>query len=368
MDFGTFHLGHPIYLDNWDRKQGMASFQAIELDPQNPKFKKNRRLVVTHSVLLQLEVSSQFPGIGHLVSWATLQALSNIKRSKADPSKLTFQWKQMGSSPPFSQLFQVTDADSCIDLISRNMNRMGAIVKRQNPMPNLKEEEVTSKSLRRTKIDEILQSIAVYESNLETNLNIDMINSLMSLYQQAIEYYSALNDDRFQDFIMRLHKMLRNEIIQTVLQSQHEVSAKPKATESHEEEVKVEAKKEDIKVEEVKVEVKREGIRVEEVNLEPKKEEIKVQDDKQEEKEPEILEVPNSENAIEEVKVEPVEVPKPPAPAEEEKLEEAKEEIPEEPKEEEKSQEVNSSEGIENSVESAPLEGEGSENKSEDAN
>lgn len=347
MDFGTFHLGHPMYLDTWDRKQGMSSFQAIELDPQNPKFKKNRRLVVTHSVLLQLEVSSQFPGIGHLVSWATLQALSNIKRSKSDPSKLTFQWKQMGSSPPFSQLFQVTDADSCIDLISRNMNRMGAIVKRQNPLPNLKEEEVTSKSLRRTKIDEILQSIAVYESNLETNLNIDMINSLMSLYQQAIEYYSALNDDRFQDFIMRLHKMLRNEVIQTVLQSQHEVSAKPKAIESHEEE----AKREEIKIEEVNVEPKNEEIKVE-----AKREEIKVEDAK--------VEVPNSEIATEKVKLEPVEISNPPAPSEEEKLEEVKEEIPEESKEEEKSPEANSSEAIENSAESGPVE----ENKSEDAN
>lgn len=353
-----------MYLDTWDRKQGMASFQSIELDPQNPKFKKNRRLVVTHSVLLQLEVSSQFPGIGHLVSWATLQALSNIKRSKADPSKLTFQWKQMGSSPPFSQLFQVTDADSCIDLISRNMNRMGAIVKRQNPLPNLKEEEVTSKSLRRTKIDEILQSIAVYESNLETNLNIDMINSLMSLYQQAIEYYSALNDDRFQDFIMRLHKMLGNEVIQTVLQSQHEVSAKPNATESHEEEVK----KEEIKLEEVKAEPKKEEIKVEEVKAEPKKEEIKVEEDKEEKKENEILEVPKSENETEEVKIEIVEIPNPPAPADYEKLEEAKEEIPEEPKEEEKSQEVNSSEAIQNSAKSAPVDGEGFENKSEDAN
>ena len=138
VEFGTFHLGHPMYLDTWDRKQGMASFNAIELDPQNPKFNKNRRIVVTHTVLLQLEVNNQYPGIGHLVSWATLQALSNIKRSKSDPSKLTFQWKQMGSSPPFAQLFQVSDADSCIDLISRNMNRMGAIVKRQNPMPSLK--------------------------------------------------------------------------------------------------------------------------------------------------------------------------------------------------------------------------------------
>jgi hypothetical protein len=74
-------------------------------------------------------------------------------------------------------------------------------------------------------IDDILQAISVYESSLETQLNFSTINSLMALYQQAIEYYSALNDERFEEYINRLHALLSNEIIQTVLQSQQETEA-----------------------------------------------------------------------------------------------------------------------------------------------
>jgi hypothetical protein len=40
-------------------------------------------------------------------------------------------------------VFKVEAADRCIELISRNMHKLGAIVKRENPVPTLKEEDVT---------------------------------------------------------------------------------------------------------------------------------------------------------------------------------------------------------------------------------
>lgn len=203
----------------------MGTFYAVEIDLTNPKDRKNRCIVVTHTVILQLELSNQYPGIGHLVSWATLNALANIKRSRTEPKHLSFQWKQIGNNPPYSQLFEMNDSEACIDFISRNMHKLGTLVSKQNPILNLSEEEVTATRIKNMHIDEITQAIAVYENSLETQLNFNSVNSLMALYQQAIEYYSALNDPKFEDYINRLHDLLSNEIIQTVLQSEQEANS-----------------------------------------------------------------------------------------------------------------------------------------------
>jgi hypothetical protein len=212
-------------LNIWENQPGMGTFYTVEIDPNDPRDKKNRCIVVTHTVILQLEISTQFPDVGHLLSWATLNALANIQRSRTDSKQLTFHWKQIGNNPPYSQLFEISDAENCIDFISRNMKNLGTLISKQNPTLSLREEDVTSTRIQKMHIDDILQAISVYESSLETQLNFSTINSLMALYQQAIEYYSALNDERFEEYINRLHALLSNEIIQTVLQSQQETEA-----------------------------------------------------------------------------------------------------------------------------------------------
>jgi hypothetical protein len=57
-------------------------------------------------------------------------------------------------------------------------------------------------------IVEVIDLIAIYEDILNDDLTIDNINSLLSLYQKAIEYFSALDSERFQDFLTRNKKLL----------------------------------------------------------------------------------------------------------------------------------------------------------------
>ena len=70
----------------------MAKFYCIETDPKDAKVSIERMLVVTQLVILQLEPGDK-DDMGVLVSWATLQSLSNIKRSKLEADRLTFEWK-----------------------------------------------------------------------------------------------------------------------------------------------------------------------------------------------------------------------------------------------------------------------------------
>lgn len=68
-------------------------------------------------------------------------------------------------------------------------------------------------------IEETLDLIAIYEDIINDDLSIENINSLLSLYQKAIEYFSALDSGRFEDFLNRNKKLLSREDVQMVLNS-----------------------------------------------------------------------------------------------------------------------------------------------------
>ena len=41
---------------------------------------------------------------------------------------------------------------------------------------------------------------------------------LIALYNKAVEYYSALDDDRHFQYLMKLQDMLKNEVLQEVME------------------------------------------------------------------------------------------------------------------------------------------------------
>lgn len=41
----------------------------------------------------------------------------------------------------------------------------------------------------------------------------------MALYQKTIEYFSAFNDPAYEDFVDRLHSLLKRKDVQIILQS-----------------------------------------------------------------------------------------------------------------------------------------------------
>lgn len=64
--------------------------------------------------------------------------------------------------------------------------------------------------------------IAIYEDIINNDLTIDNINGLLSLYQKAIEYFSAQDSGRYEDFLNRNRNLLQREDVQMVLSSMQE--------------------------------------------------------------------------------------------------------------------------------------------------
>mmetsp|Transcript_463 Transcript_463/g.472 ORF Transcript_463/g.472 Transcript_463/m.472 type:complete len:139 (+) Transcript_463:870-1286(+) len=84
------------------------------------------------------------------------------------------------------------------------------------------DSEVNAKALKKTDVNVLLKEIATAEHDLETNVTNSKVKQLMELYQKAIEYYSALDNKCFEDFLNRMTNLFKREEIQKVLSQPEE--------------------------------------------------------------------------------------------------------------------------------------------------
>ena len=104
------------------------------------------------------------------------------------------------------------------------MQNMGVGVEKntKNEKKTLKESEVTKDVIAAMDIEQILEHIAAYESAINNDLSLSTVQTLTTLYQKAIEYYSAFDDLLYNDFLNRMQSLLQREDIQIVLNSYDE--------------------------------------------------------------------------------------------------------------------------------------------------
>ncbi|CAD8152938.1 unnamed protein product [Paramecium pentaurelia] len=79
------------------------------------------------------------------------------------------------------------------------------------------EEEVTLQKFENFEIQKLLDKVINYEKQLEQELTTQNLNSLMNSYQQAIEYFSAVSDEDFKEYVMRLQNLIGREDVQKLL-------------------------------------------------------------------------------------------------------------------------------------------------------
>lgn len=71
-------------------------------------------------------------------------------------------------------------------------------------------------------IEQIMDHIASYEEEIENDLSLSTIQTLTTLYQKAIEYYSAFDDIMFAQILNKMQSMLARDDIEMVLKSKEE--------------------------------------------------------------------------------------------------------------------------------------------------
>ena len=97
-------------------------------------------------------------------------------------------------------------------------------------------------------INELILNMQAYEQEVVASdpgegLTISTVQTLITLYQKAVEYYSAMDDDRYIDVRNRMQSLLGRPDVEALMSSAQE-ERKPKVDHSALEEEKVEVKRE----------------------------------------------------------------------------------------------------------------------------
>ena len=73
------------------------------------------------------------------------------------------------------------------------------------------ENEVNKEAIKVMKIDSVLATIKQHEEKMEAEVSTESAKHLIALYNKAVEYYSALNDDRHEQYLKKLQKLFADE-------------------------------------------------------------------------------------------------------------------------------------------------------------
>ena len=139
-----------------------------------------------------------------LVFYSTFDSL--IKFNKLlEGSAITSYWKKRtGKNYYYLKLESDIDKDmnKIIDILIEKMKQSGVkldiVEKKYGEIPNIN-------------IKEIEQKISTLELELQKNGNKELFNDLLKTYEQAIVYYSAINDSQYVTYNARVKELLKNE-------------------------------------------------------------------------------------------------------------------------------------------------------------
>ncbi len=218
---GRFLVGKPHYLRLWEGKGNIGLFSAQELDPLHTKSVRRVTLIVTELTLLLIQPVKS-ASFAYLLSAIPITSLDSCSFSHSEPHKITFNYRS-----GVSQLLSVNEALGCVDLISSNLYRLGVQRQRQivHPVPTLGEEEVGRSAVSKVKIEKILVEIGRLEGEVAVDAKMETINKLMTLIQQAIEYFSAVDDPKHEEYLEKIHTLLGSDSVQRLLTAMDDSSA-----------------------------------------------------------------------------------------------------------------------------------------------
>ena len=138
-----------------------------------------------------------------LVFYASFDSL--IKCNKLlDDVAITSYWNKKNGGDFYLKLESDDDSDmnKIIDFLIERMEKSGAklniVEKKYGEIPKIN-------------IREIEQQISLYEIELQKNGNKETFDKLLKVYEQAIVYYSAVNNSQYVTYNTRVKELLKNE-------------------------------------------------------------------------------------------------------------------------------------------------------------
>lgn len=127
------------------------------------------------------------------------------------PNILALQWRPTGDGQQSEvTVLKIGDSkahiDEFINTVVKRMKEMGVAHKKSvQKNQKISESDVSKGSVAQTDIRNLMAHIESYEEAIEKGeLDIDTIQTLTTLYPKAIEYYSAFDNNMYNDLLNRM--------------------------------------------------------------------------------------------------------------------------------------------------------------------
>lgn len=224
---GRFHLGLNYDMLIWLSNSNCRVFPCQQENEVNVKLKEKSGkvtktvrktmvdiyLVVTEHNLLMLKTDTKIKNVAKLLAFASLHALQKINHSLTANDQITMYFRRVsGRKPWVLNVLMSQNSNECISMIVKNLKRDGVTISKEYEKKRMiLESEVSKNAHKALKIDSVLATIADYESRLKQKVTPAIAQHLIALYNKAVEYYSALDDDRHIEYLMKLQALLKDE-------------------------------------------------------------------------------------------------------------------------------------------------------------
>lgn len=203
----------------------------------------NKVLMISDLYFCLFEVDKKNKNIGILTFWSNIKALITIRRIVKD-NICIFVWRNKLEKKKLQEIkIIVQQGEELVNLILGKMECFGINYNISQRSLEPKEGKVPN-----CDIDMVEKQIEEIEKQVEGNdkPSLEIVQFLMMLYEKAVEYYSAINNPRYEHFTQKIQNCLKSQAMIDFINKEPEQKKEEKTTND----IKEEPKKEEIKEEE----------------------------------------------------------------------------------------------------------------------
>ena len=206
---GNFYLGSKYDLDFLE-KLPVFTKRVKEKEILFGKYvESNKLLVISDLYFCLYEIDKKNKNKGELTFWSNIKALITIKRIVKE-NICTFIWRNKFDNKKEHEIYIVIPhGEEVVNLMISKMESFGIKYNISQKTIGPKEGKLPS-----CDIETVEKEIEEYEKKInQKDVSVEMVQYLILLYERAIEYYSAINNPRYEHFMKKTKECMNMNIM-----------------------------------------------------------------------------------------------------------------------------------------------------------
>ena len=205
---GKYYLNKEYNLNNLENLSNYTKIIKYQEIINNKTLITNKFLLISDINFCLFDIDKKNKNLGTLIFWSNLKALITLKRNLNENS-IKFYFKNKLIHQKLFELTLITNenSDEIINCILGKMKWFGINY-------NISKKNLNKKlgKIPNTDIEMVENQIEEYEKKIENDVpTIEITQFLMTLYEKAIEFYSAINDTKYKIYMQKLNEILKSE-------------------------------------------------------------------------------------------------------------------------------------------------------------